>query len=330
MKLHVALGLMLILGACKNTQESDESKVKSANQIKSTVAPLTVEGNRILAGGKVKSFAGNSLFWSNNNWGGEKFYNADVVKWLKSDWNSQIVRAAIGINEPGGLQDDKAANLEKLYKVVDQAIESEMYVIIDFHTHGLFKDDAIEFFETVALKYGKSDNVIYEIFNEPISQAWPEIKAYSEEVISAIRAIDPDNLIIVGTRVYSQRVDEAAANPIKGYSNIAYTLHFYAGTHKAELREIAQKALDAGVALFVTEWGTTHASGNTTFDPEETRSWMDFLKKNDISHVNWAINDKNETASALKPGASATGGWTDDQLTDSGKLVKELIKNWDK
>lgn len=304
MKLLVCLSLCLAVFACKGKKEKDSSQIRTSDLVKSTVAPLRVEGNKILAGGELKSFAGNSLFWSNNNWGGEKFYNADVVKWLKQDWNSKLVRAAIGVNEPGGYQTDKEGNLQRLYSIVDQAIASDMYVIIDWHTHGIFKDDAIEFFKTVAKKYGEHENVIYEVFNEPISQSWPEIKAYSEEVIAAIRAIDPDNLIIVGTRTYSQRVDEAAADPITKFDNIAYTLHFYAGTHKSELRQIAQTALDKGIALFVTEWGTSHASGDTLFSPEETREWMKFMKNNHLSHANWSINDKPETASALQPGAN--------------------------
>ncbi len=57
----------------------------------------------------------------------------------------------------------------------------------------------------------------------------------------------------------------AAGSPLS-YDNIMYSLHFYAGTHKADLRNKAKKAINAGLALFVTEWGTTDASGNGNVD----------------------------------------------------------------
>ena len=75
------------------------------------VAPLSVTGNRIFAGGKPASLAGNSLFWSNTGWGGEQFYNGGVVRWLKTDWKANVVRAAMGVEAPGGYLQDRNANL---------------------------------------------------------------------------------------------------------------------------------------------------------------------------------------------------------------------------
>ena len=41
-----------------------------------------------------------------------------------------------------------------------------------------------------------------------------------------------------------------------------YTLHFYAGTHGAELRQRIDSALSAGLPIFVSEWGTSRADGS--------------------------------------------------------------------
>jgi endoglucanase len=294
------------------------------------VAPLSVKGNQVLAGGKPASFAGNSLFWSNTGWGGEKFYNANVVRWLKADWKADIVRAAMGVEAPGGYLKDPAGNVARVKAVVDAAIANDLYVIIDWHSHRAesHRSEAIAFFQDMARTYGTHHHVIYEIYNEPLQVSWrSQIKPYSEAVIAAIRAIDPDNLIVVGTPSWSQDVDVAAADPVAG-ANIAYALHFYAGTHGQSLRDKAQTALDRGAALFVTEWGSVNSNGDGAVATKETNAWMDFMKARGISHANWATNDKAEGASALVPGASVAGGWAADQLTDSGKFAKVIISGW--
>ncbi|AYH48760.1 endoglucanase [Dickeya fangzhongdai] len=287
-----------------------------------SVEPLSVNGNKIYAGEKAKSFAGNSLFWSNNGWGGEKFYTADTVASLKKDWKSSIVRAAMGVQESGGYLQDPAGNKAKVEKVVDAAIANDMYVIIDWHSHSAEnnRSEAIRFFQEMARKYGNKPNVIYEIYNEPLQVSWSNtIKPYAEAVISAIRAIDPDNLIIVGTPSWSQNVDEASRDPING-KNIAYTLHFYAGTHGESLRNKARQALNNGIALFVTEWGAVNADGNGGVNQTETDAWVTFMRDNNISNANWALNDKNEGASTYYPDSK--------NLTESGKKVKSIIQSW--
>jgi hypothetical protein len=293
---------------------------------------LSVSGNKIVnKDGDVASFAGNSLFWSNNGWGGEAFYNLSVVSKIKSDWNATIVRAAMGVDENGGYI-THPENKQKVITVVDAAIDQGLYVIIDWHSHHAedYQEEAITFFSEMATLYNEHDNVIYEIYNEPLNNvSWPNtIKPYSEAVISAIRAIDPDNLIVVGSSSWSQDVDVASLDPITGYSNIAYTLHFYAGTHGESLRNKAQTALDNGIALMVTEWGTVNANGDGAVSETSVNQWMDFLCENNISHCNWALNDKVEGASVLKSGSSSIGNWASDDLTASGILVKDIIENW--
>lgn len=296
-------------------------------QVYASVPPLTVVGNRVLVGGKAESLAGNSFFWSNTGWGQEKFYNASVVKWLKDDWKSTIVRAALGADFDGSYFSDPRGNLSRVEAVVNAAIANDMYVIIDFHSHHAESHQAaaIDFFKKMASKYGRYNNVIYEIYNEPLQVSWSNvIKPYATAVINAIRSIDKDNLIVVGTPSWSQDVDVASRDPIRG-KNIAYTLHFYAGTHGQNLRNKAWTALHNGIALMVTEWGTVNASGDGAVATQSVRSWIRFLKDNHISFVNWAVSDKKEGASIVKSGASAYGHWSSSELTDSGRFVKSII-----
>ncbi len=295
---------------------------------------LSVKGNRIVdSKGAPVAFAGPSLFWSNNGWGADRYYNADVVSFVHKEWKAGIIRAAIGADKNGGYAADAEGNFTKAERVVDAAIAQGIYVIVDWHAHDAQKNPAlaVSFFEKIAKKYGKTPNLIYEIYNEPLQNVdWSkEIKPYAEQVIGKIRAIDPDNLIIVGTQTWSQDVDKAAADPLTGVSNIAYTLHFYAGSHGQSLRDKAQKAMDKGIALMITEWGSVNANGDGGINKQETELWLAFARKNYLSMCNWALNDKKEGASQLKPGTAPDGKWTDANLTDAGLYVKQILVNWD-
>jgi len=298
--------------------------------------PITTSGNQVLIGGQQGSLAGNSFFWS--NFGGAAYYNRSVVSWLKQDWNTTIVRAAMGVEEFNGFLSNSNLNRGAVRAVVDAAIAEDIYVIIDWHTHNAEsnRQAAISFFAEMAEEYGDSENVIFEIYNEPVGDSnnaeatWSSIKNYATPVIAAIRE-HSDNLIIVGTPFYSQRVDVASRSPITGVQNLAYTLHFYAGTHGEGLRNHARTALTNGIPLFVTEWGAVNADGNGEVDEVSTREWMTFLEENNLSHLNWAINDKDEGASVLigtEQGANNQGNWPLSLLTPSGLLTRDIIRNW--
>lgn len=178
----------------------------------------------------------------------------------------------------------------------------------------------------MAHTYGKYPNVIYEIYNEPMRVSWTEVvKPYSQKIVNAIRAIDPDNLIIVGTPAWCQNVDEAAQSPLEG-KNLAYSLHFYASTHKEDIREKARIAIGKGLPLFVSEFGTCLASGDGYLDSAETENWFAFMDENNLSWCNWSIADKKETASALLPGAGCNGQWKREDLTESGQMIRRKLR----
>jgi endoglucanase len=256
-----------------------------------------------------------------------KYYNASAIKWLRDDWHCQVIRVPMGV-ENGGYLENPEAELAKVRTVVQAAIDLGIYVIIDWHDDhaNIHVKQSREFFERMAKDYGKYPNVIFEPWNEPLKMKWGTVvKPYHEAVIPVIRA-QSSNLIICGTPTWSQDVDIAAADPLAG-PNIAYTLHFYAATHKQALRRKAETALRRGAAIFVTEWGTCESNGSGRLDAVETGKWLEFMDQNQIGWCNFSVGDKVETSAALMPGAAADGGWTLPMLTDSGRLVRsELLK----
>lgn len=274
---------------------------------------MVVRGNEIV-GSKTDNYvqvAGMSLFWS--NWS-QSFYTADRVNTLVDEYNCEVVRASYGVQENGVPYDE--SDVERIKSVVQAAIDKGIYVILDWHSHGAHNnpDEAIEFFSMMAEEYGSYDNVIFELYNEPKQVSWQIVKEYAEKVVPEIRKYS-DNLIIVGSPTWSQDVDKASLDPVEG-ENIAYTLHFYAGTHKKSLRDKADKALNNGIALFVTEWGSVDSSGNGAIDYNSTAEWINWMNEKHISWCNWAVNDKDESSSIYD---------TDGNYTEAGNLLKELI-----
>jgi len=283
-----------------------------------------VAGNRIIdQNGNPLVLRGMSLFWS--QWMAQ-FYNSSCIGWLYNDWKCTVVRAAMAVGS-GGYLTNPAAEKAKIKTVIDACISNGIYVIVDWHDDNAQNHlaESIAFFEDIARQYGDKPNLIYEIYNEPLQVSWTNvIKPYADSVVKHIRAIDPDNLIIVGTPTWSQDVDVASLNPLTA-NNVAYTLHFYAATHKQSLRNKAQTALNNGIALFVTEFGTCESSGTGVLDSNETKTWLTFLDANKISWCNWAIEDKAETAAALVPGSSGIGNWPISSLTASGLIIRQDI-----
>ncbi len=227
----------------------------------------------------------------------------------------------------GGYTSDPNGVLEKTFAAADNAIANDMYVIIDWHILSdgdplANADKGEEFLKKAAERYKDSPAVIYEICNEPNGGiSWSgNVKPYAERVIPAIRGIDPDAVILVGSPQWSQNVNEAADDPLS-FDNIMYTCHFYAGTHGQWLRDRIDYALSKGAPIFVSEWGTSAADGNGGVFLDESREWLDFLNQRGISWANWSLCDKDETSAALSSGASADGGWTENDLSESGKFV---------
>lgn len=243
-----------------------------------------------------------------------------------ADWGANVFRAAMYTGEGGYLSQPETMEA-RLTAAVDGAIESGMYVIIDWHilSDGNPMDhveEAERFFSAMARRYGENPAVLYEICNEPNGSAtWAgDVKPYAQRVIRAIRAYSPRSVILVGSPTWSQDVHLAAADPLEG-DNLMYTLHFYAGTHGARLRERADSALRQGLPLFVSEWGTSRADGGGGVFPEESGAWLDFMDSRGFSWCSWSLCDKNESSATLRPGASADGGWSWEELSDSGRLV---------
>lgn len=288
---------------------------------------LKVEGTQLVdKNGTPIVLRGLSFGW-HSFW--PRFYNEGAVNWLKKDFNCNVVRAAMGV-EVGDkpYKKDSVFSKEKIESVVDGAIKADIYVIIDWHSHNINLKEAKEFFAEMSKKYGKYPNVIYEVYNEPDYETWDEVKAYSEEVIKVIRANDPDNIILVGSPHWDQDINLAAANPIKGYENLMYTMHFYAGTHGKWLRDRTDEAMKSGLPIFVSESAGMEATGDGPLNYVAWQEYIDWMEAKKISWITWSVSDKEETCSILKKSAKSEGNWKKEDLKESGIKVREFLRKY--
>lgn len=271
-------------------------------------------------------------------------YNESSIETMRDDWGIDILRIASYV-EPtsNGYVDNKEFFKQKIDEYVDICAEKQIYCIIDWHMLSsgnplTYLDDAKEFFEYMADKHGSKKHVLFEICNEPNRNPggsmvpWSDIKQYAEEIIPIIRNKAPESIIIVGTPSWSGNPWEVVGNELTGDNahNVMYTFHFYAGSHSYKKDNF--KNTISKIPLFVTEWGTSDASGNNNFSEAETRSWIDIFSGNNdegttISWCNWSFADKDETSAALAPGACSFSGWN--RTSESGTLVKELLNTPD-
>jgi endoglucanase len=289
---------------------------------------LSVKGvNLVDQQGNPVMLTGVSFGW--HNWW-PRFYNKETVKWLADDWKCSVVRAAMGVEPAKGYMDSPDWSKEKMEAVIEGAIENDIYVIIDWHSHGIQTMAAIQFFKEMAKKYGSYPNIIYEIFNEPVRDSWDTIKSYSIDVIKTIRKYDPDNVILVGCPHWDQDIHLVADSPVEGFTNLMYTVHFYADTHGQDLRDRSEYALRKGIPIFVSESAGMSASGNGPINYAEWQKWIDWMNKNKISMVMWSISDKDETCSMLKTSAGSEGNWKEADLKESGIKTRELIRSYQK
>ncbi|MCI8709686.1 MAG: cellulase family glycosylhydrolase [Dorea sp.] len=265
-----------------------------------------------------------------------QYVNEDLFRELRQEWKANVVRLAMYTAESGGYctDGDKESLKELVKRGVSYAAAQDIYVIVDWHilsdnNPNQYKEEALSFFGEMSRALSDYENVLYEICNEPNGgTSWGEIKAYAEEVIPVIRAGAPDAVILVGTPNWCQEAGQAAADPIAGYGNVMYTLHFYAATHTGALRNTMAKAIDAGLPVFVSEYGICDASGNGGLDKVQAKAWVQLMDQYKVSYVAWNLSNKEETSAVISSGVEKASGFTEDDLSDSGRwLLRILQKN---
>lgn len=273
-----------------------------------------------------------------------EYVNSDCFATF-ADYGASIMRLAMysaNADDVDGYADGTEEHRKELEELILKGVQVcadlGLYCMVDWHIlfdydPNMHIDMALRFWKTMCPILKEYDNVIIEICNEPCMNfdtgyktTWDEIKNFANQVIPVIREIDDSKIIIVGTPCWSQDVDTAADAPLS-FDNIMYTLHFYADTHRDEIRNKAKYALSKNLPLFVSEFGVGDALGDGIINDEQSDIWINLLLENDISHIIWNLSNKAETSSIIKPDCTKTGVFTDEDLSESGKRMKKYMAN---
>ena len=327
-----ALVCVLALGLCL-TGGLQIAEAKTTTYYDASAGRLHVKGTKLVdkKGHEVqlRGVSTHGLSWY------PQYVNDKCFAQLHDKWGANVVRLAMYTEEYNGYCSGDAKNRSDLKKLIKKGVrlakKHKMYVIVDWHilsdgNPNSHKKEAKAFFREMSREFKGYNNVIYEICNEPNNgTSWKEIKSYARSVISTIRKNDKKAVIVVGTPTWSQDVDQAAADPIKG-DNIMYALHFYAATHKADLRNKMTAAINKGLPVFVTEYGICDASGNGAIDKREADRWIQTMDEYGVSYIAWNLSNKQESSSIIKSSCSKVSGFKKSELSDEGKWLYHLLR----
>ncbi|WP_414617055.1 cellulase family glycosylhydrolase [Streptomyces clavuligerus] len=237
---------------------------------------------------------------------------------LAKDWNADVLRISMYIQE-GGYDSDPRGFTDRVHNLIEQATARGMYALVDWHMldpgdpHANLSK-AKTFFTEIARRHNNKKNLIYEIANEPSGVSWSRIKSYAEELIPVIRQSDPETTVLVGTRAWSSlgvsdgaTEAETVSNPVNA-SNIMYTFHFYAASHKDEYFNAFSRAAD-------------RIPGDGGNDFAASQRYMDLMASKKISWTNWNYSDDFRSGAVFKTGVCNAGAPTPDLPAEARRCL---------
>lgn len=339
----VATLSLVALAACGSSAEQPEAGAPASADADASATPapdglatpstagkLRVEGAQLVSAAgepvQLRGVSTHGLAWF------PQYVNQQLFDELRQGWGANVVRLALYTAESGGYctGGDQSQLKQLVRDGVAFAAKADLYAIVDWHVladqdPNVHVEEAKAFFAEMARELAGQGNVIYEVCNEPNgATTWAQVKAYAEQVIPVIRAEDPDAVIVVGTPTWSQRVDEAAADPLAD-PNVMYSLHFYAATHQQDLRDKLEAAVAGGLPVFVTEFGICDASGNGAIDYESADAWVALMDRLGVSYVCWNLSNKDEASALFQPGCAKESGFDEADLSAEGRWLLGVL-----
>ncbi len=266
-----------------------------------------------------------------------QYLNGGAMKTLR-EYGANLFRIAVYTEPKGAYLEDPKRSLDYLYMGMESALSQDLYVIVDWHiledgNPNQYAKEAESFFREVSAHYADEPGVLYEICNEPNGETtWDDIVEYAGQIIPVIRANSPNAVIIIGTPDYCTNFTGPLEQPLE-FDNILYSLHRYIDISVPGTGDAGQlpALLDQGIPIFVSEWGVSWGEqayleeeaedSSDIVNPERAQPFIDYMEGHNVSWAGWALSNKDEWHSALRTDCGKLSGWTEEDLTVSGRLM---------
>ena len=291
---------------------------------------LLVEGTNLISENgeivRLKGMSSHGLMWY------PEYINTRSLNTL-SDYGANVVRLAMYTDENKGYIYNKKESMKNLLQGIENALGADMYVIVDWHTlkdnnPNTHIEEAKDFFDEISIRYKNEPGIIYEIFNEPNGEtSWQDIKEYANTIIPIIRKNSPNAIILVGTPNHCVDIESAINDPLE-YENIMYTYHLYTGTSDGGYEYLLNKAIKNNIPVFISEWGFSPEQDSEDIDFKKGSEFLEFLKENNISWVNWSLSNKDESHSFIRHDVDKLSRWNDSELKSVGNFIKDAFANY--
>lgn len=275
-------------------------------------------------------------------------YNEDTLKALKY-WGVNCLRLPAYVQVQKSSDVDNVTRMERgldtafdeymeeMDRIIDIATEQGLYCMVDFHI--LEKGGDIlkwselseNFFKHFLEKYGKQENMIWEIANEPHSTSNENLETYINNTTKLIKKYDENPVIICGSNKRGGRVSELYQylKDKDCINDIFISAHYYNGEDLESSYTGLYKTTD--IPLMFTEWSNASSSTTNLNILDEytkmTKKYFPWWNVNNISNCVWMYCHGNYTYSLFKNlGEKKSqilqyGMMSDEYLTDNGILT---------
>ncbi len=251
-------------------------------------------------------------------------------------WGVNGIRIFIGRNFWDPTSEDYNVAMSALQLAIDNAIASDMYVIINWNPGGYDygapkQDEADYFFNDISSKYGNNPYILYEIWNEAESNySWEDIKSFARHIIPVIRANAADAIVLVASPEWDKRLDLVIESPLE-IENIMYTHHTYSGDVQENNIRYLEEAIEANLPIFETEWSGVNGGTPTGdyIDEAQAITYAKILEKYNISNMMFCLDSGWWSYNFVD--ISKNFKWDEDmpdsKLREIAKFLKRIIRH---